>query len=370
MGLIAKKDYLILFVRGLLMKYAILMVSVLMMTAGCHSNCTAKVRSGEYFGSLIKMNFVSADNLGKHKSKNGLPEKNGMVYTSRGGFIDIGHLREAADRTKYISELSFENMMKGQTQFSFRVLEPARYFVSIQYPQNWDNLQEKEKIAKDVSIEIGQYCAQTTTIWHEMVTWFGYKSSGFFSEYLSAFSWEDPYSDLLGVTLAARALKSNENNYDDAMTSLIPQQLHGLGAQPPAVGKQALNRIRGQWFKGAHYFFVTMNKRNFDIGLDDGFITPWLVPGICQDCEPLPKPVPNLDLLFEYGFSFKLEVEPHEYERGKILAIVSPDAQNGRFQPAVDYPVIMEYIKNEAIAKSGPEVDVPVREKLTAIGKP
>ncbi len=352
------------------MRYVALAATILIMVSGCHPNCAAKVRPGEYFGSLIQMNFTSADNLGKHKSKNGQSETNGMVYTSRGGFIDIGHLREAADRTKYISEVACESLMKGQTQFSFRVLEPAKYFVSIQYPENWNSLPDKEKIAKDISIEIGQQCAQTTTIWHEMITWFGYKSSGLFSEYLSAFSWEDPYSDLLGVTLAGRALKNSGQNYDDAMTTLIPQQLHELGAQPPAVGKQALNRIKGQWYKGEHYFFVTMNKRNFDVGFDDGFITPWLVPGICQDCEPVSMPVPNHDLLSKYGFSYKLEIEPHEHERGKILAIVSLDGRDTRFQPAEEFPVIMDYIKSDAVAKNGPEVDVPVQEKLTAIGKP
>lgn len=352
------------------MKFAVILISILILATGCHSDCKARVRPGEYFGSLIKMNFVSIDDLGKHQSKNGLPEKNGMVYTCRGGFIDIGHLREAADRTKYITELAFENLMKGQTQFSFRVLEPAKYFVSIQYPENWDNLQEKEKIAQDVSIGIGQYCAQKTTIWHEMITWFGYKSSGIFSEFLSAFSWEDPYSDLLGITLAARALKDTEHKYDNAMTTLIHEELQGLDAQPAAVAKQAQEKIRGKWYTGEHYFFVTMNKRNFDIGLYNGSIAPWLVGGICPDCEPQQYPIPNLNFLSEYGFSFKLEIEPHEYEKGKILEIVSSNGQENRFQPDIGFPAIMKFIKNEAIAKFGPEVDVPIREKITIVGKP
>lgn len=352
------------------MKYAVLIISTLVLAAGCHTNCKARVRPGEYFGSLIKMNFISIDDLGKHQSKNGLPEKNGMVYTSRAGFIDIGHLREAADRTKYIAELTFENLMKGETQFSFRVMEPSKYFVSIQYPENWDSLQEKEKIAKDISIGIGQYCARTTTVWHEIITWFGYKSSGIFSEFLSSFSWEDPYSDLLGTTLASRTLKDTEHKYDDAMTTLIHEELQRLGAQSPSITSQATEKIRGWWYKGEHYFFVTMNKRNFDIGLDNGFITPWLVPDICPASEPQLYPVPNLNFLSEYGFSLKLEMELREHEKDKILKTISSDVQSGRIQPDIHFADIMKHIKNEAIAKCGPEVDVPIREKITVVGKP
>ena len=352
------------------MKFAVIFVAALLLTAGCHTNSAAKYRPGQYFGSFIKMNFISVDHLGKHQSKNGVPEKNGMVYTGRGGFIDIGHLRESADRTKYISELAYENLLKNKTQFSFRVVEPANFFVSIQYPRNWDSLADKEKITKDVSISIGQYCAQATTVWHEIITWFGYKSSGIFSENISSFSWEDPYSDLLGTILAAQALKDSVQKYDDAITKLIHDELINLGAQPPAVGEQAMEKIRGKWFKGEYYFFVTMNKRNFDIGLDDGFITPWLIEGVCPDCEPLPKPVPNLDSLTEYGFLVKLEIEPREHEKGKILAIIYPQGQGGRIEPAVHFTPIMKHIKNEAIAKSGPEVDVPVKERETIVGKP
>ena len=60
-----------------------------------------------------------------------------------------------------------------------------------------------------------------------------------------------------------------------------------------------------------------MKKRNFDIGLD-GYVTPTLVPGICRD-EPVTYPVPNLDILEEYGFSMEYEIKPNVLEQGDIF---------------------------------------------------
>jgi hypothetical protein len=140
-----------------------------------------------------------------------LLEQNGFVYTCRGGFIDIGHLRESADRTAYISRIVLKKLEKGEKEFSFRIIEPSKYYVRIKYPENWVNYPNREKIAKEISVGLGQYFAQTTTVWHEILTWFGFKSTGIFSEYLSSFSWEDAYSDLLGTAIAARALRDSEH---------------------------------------------------------------------------------------------------------------------------------------------------------------
>ena len=54
---------------------------------------------------------------------------------------------------------------------------------------------------------MGPYMAYTMVTWHEILTWFGYKSVGIVPEYHSSFSWEDTYSNLLGTVLAARALR-------------------------------------------------------------------------------------------------------------------------------------------------------------------
>ncbi len=328
------------------------------------------MRQGMYFGSLTGIRFLEHDRLGKHQYKRRRgrrnhtepgAEKNGLVYTTRGGFIDIGHVREAADRTAYIVRIVHENLDKNQTDFSFEVIEPARYFVTIGFPECWDRLDEnrKQEIITDISIRLGQYLAQTTLIWHEMVTWFGYTSTAFFSEHISAFSWEDPYSDLLGTRLATLALRDTERTFDDAMTGLLDEELQRLGVQPAAVARRAVRKTKGKWYKGGSYFFAKVTKRSFDTGRDDGFITPWLVPLIDPNSHPEPCPAPNLDFLADYGFSMELQIEPKEWQKNQILAITGKHNPANRITPIVHFPLIMEHIKKEAIHKYGPDVEVP-----------
>jgi hypothetical protein len=100
-----------------------------------------------------------------------------------------------------------------------------------------------------------------------------------------------------------------------------------------------------------------MKKRNFDIGLENGYITPTLVPEVsaCPDAQPLPLSVPRLDALTQYGFSVKLEIEPHEWERDKILRVVHGNQPQNRIIPDQDFALIMDDIRQQATALYGPE---------------
>ena len=81
------------------------------------------------------MKFTEPEKLGKHSFEFSLNEANGLMYTCKGGFIDIGHVREAADRTAYLRNLIYENLIRGDKKFSFRMIEPSRLSVNfIGYP--------------------------------------------------------------------------------------------------------------------------------------------------------------------------------------------------------------------------------------------
>jgi len=338
-----------------------LLAVCLVMPAGCRRSSGPRMRQGTYFGSLTGIRFPEHDRLGKHQCTKRRGEKNGLVYTSRGGFLDIGHVREAADRTAYIVGIVHDNLEKNETDFSFKVIEPAEYFVTIRYPECWDRVgaNRREEIIADISICLGQYLSQTTLIWHEMVTWLGYTSTAFFSEHISSFSYEDPYSDLLGTRLATFALRDTERSFDDAMTKVLDEELKRLGVQPAAVARRAVRKTKGKWYKGGAYFFAKVTKRNFDTGRDDGFITPWLVPVVDPNSQPELCPAPNLDFLADYGFSMELEMQPREWQKKEILAITGKHNPANRIKPIIHFPLIMEQIKKEARNKYGPDVDVP-----------
>ena len=330
----------------------------LVFAAGCQRGDRPRMRLGTYPTSTLGSTFLEPGRLGPHGYRFDGRENDGLVYTCRGGHIDVAHVRIAADWTKYLSERSYACLMKEKSDFSFRLLvEPSKCSVKIEYPPYWDKLTErqKEKIVRKVSIELGQYLAFSITTWHEILTWFGYKCILMLPEYPSAFSWDDSYSNLLGARIAGDVLRNNEMEYEEAMAEAIDRELEYLGAQPAKVGEAASESVRGNWFDGPSLFLVDMRMRNLDIGLDDGFITPTLVPEIsqCVVVEPQSYPVPNLGFLETMRFKVKVEIKPREWERGKIFRIVNKKSgiRKKRIDPKADFSTLMAYIHQDAVKK-------------------
>ena len=246
-------------------------------------------------------------------------------------------------------------LMDNEEGFSFKLKEPSRYYVRFKYPEDWKDLPQKKKarIAYEVSIGLGQYLAFSAATWHEILTWFGYKITGIYSEFPSAFSWEDSYSNALGCRIGAMALRDTKNKYNRAMTLAINRELRKLDVQSKHTARRASEKVKGEWFSGGFLFFVNVKSRNFDIGLDDGYVTPRLIPSIskCEGATPQKCSVPNLDFLKEYGFSIGYRIEPREWEKDKILSVVYPDPGERKkwVDPLVCFPAIMEYIEKDAV---------------------
>jgi len=340
-----------------------LAMTVLLAAGGCQVGTEPRMRQGSFFGDPMGMVFPEPTALGKHSYGWTLSEQSGMLYTCRGGFIDLGHLRESADRTRFMAKLLTGMLAENKTQLSYRIIEPSWYRLTLYYPPDWAITppEQKEKIARDVAIRLGQYLAHTSVIWHEMLTWYGYASSGFFPERISSFSWEDPYSDLLGTILGAEALQDTKQSYDAAMTELIERTLWELDVQPASAAIAAERKVYGDWYSGEYYFWVKMKKRSFDVGLDSGFITPWLVPGICPGASPKPIAAPDLRFLKEYGFSAEVKIYPIEFEKVPIYAALKLDSDQG-VEPPIHFPLLLAKIRHDAILHFGADVDCPDTE--------
>ena len=334
--------------------------------SGCQFDGTPRRRLGCYPTSTVGTGFLDPEYLGPHGYRFKLSEKNGIVYTCEAGHIDVAHLRIAADWTVYLASKSFKCLMKSDAGFSFKLnANYSRYFAQFTYPENWQDLSQKDKeqIAREVSLKLGQYLAFTATTWHEIMTWFGYKCLGIFPEFPSAFSWEDSFSNLLGTHIAAQALRDTDHEFEEAMTLAIDQELEKLGIKSRYTAISASENARGEWFSGYLLYLVDMKRRNFDIGLDDGYVTPTIVPGIlgCEGIQAQSYPVPNLDFLSEYQFSVKIEIEPRDWEKDKILSIVYPDAKTrkGRLEPVAHFARIMNYIQEDAVTRYGYNIGEP-----------
>jgi hypothetical protein len=270
-------------------------------------------------------------------------------------------LRKSADWTAFLAAYTYNNIKRTSKHFSFRLKEDSIYKAELRYPKNWNDLSdsEKEKITRDISIGLGGYFAYIGSTWHEILTWFGYKCTGIYSEYPSAFSWEDSFSNVLGCHIAMEALRNESRGYNEAITAALEEELEKLGLQPGDVAKEAANKVRGKWFSGGLLFFVSMEKRNFDIGLD-GYLTPWIIPSVsqCGESVPVAYPVPDIDFIEEYGFSVKFHIEPKEWEAKEILQIAYPyhSHHSDVINPSLHFPVIMDHIEEDAQEKYGQDV--------------
>ncbi len=315
--------------------------------AGCSVSGGPRPRMGSYPASALPTKFLDINSLGSHSYGIGLFENNGLVYTAKGGHIDIAHLRIAADNTRFLYGKVRECLLDNDPEFTFKLnVEPSSYRVEIQYPSYWQKIPQKyrEEIANKMSLELSQYFTYTMTTWHEVLTWFGYKCLFFLPEKSSAFSWEDIYSNLLGTRVGAEALEDKEHDYNRAMTILLKEELENLQIQPRKTARQAARRI-------ANREILVDLRKNTDIGLYDDFVTPTLAPGICQGARPQSLPVPKLDEVHKYGFEINLEIKPKEFERGKILRVIYPEGKGEVVRPSEHLPIVMHYIEKDAMEK-------------------
>ncbi len=165
-------------------------------------------------------------------------EQNGIVYTQRGGFIDLGHLRDNADWTAYIFSL-MQSGMDGEMIKQKLGNEGGQKMLWLEVP---DDIDRNDQIA------IAGRIAFDLSIWHEIATWFGASYIPMLPERYSSFSAEDLYSNLLGVQLGIAAIQS-ELPYEVAMTQLLKEKLEELGVVDTETETYtAMEAVEGVWW--------------------------------------------------------------------------------------------------------------------------
>ena len=311
--------------------------------AGC-SGCP-KPRMGCLPTPNLTTRFAGIEDL---KKKELLCSGNRMVYTCDGGHIDMDHLCETADWTIHLAKQTEKCLIKKLDKIEFN-FDNSVYTLNINYPENWNSLAdaEKKKVSEDVSIGLGEYLAFKATTFHEIMTYLGYMPHWSVSEFSSAFSWEDNYSNLLGCRDAAIALKDKSKPIKESLSLVIENELLSLGIQPAKTARKASEKMKDKWYDKCFLLDSRMLKRNYDIGLEDGKVTPWLVSGLdgCDNAKPRAYPVPKLDFLRNYGLSVGLRIEPRVAEKNLVLRIAYPNGKQEKFiEPEKHFPLIMRHI--------------------------
>ncbi|HIE4380737.1 TPA: DUF4056 domain-containing protein [Klebsiella aerogenes] len=221
-------------------------------------------------------NVLTLDTLGEHhyndsalgavKNLVGLSdEHNGLIYTRRGGFIDIAHVRDTADYTFYLFSRIYPTLGQPGRIFYSEELGVRRVQLNAFTPPA--SMQQRYTIAAWLAGHLAFEIAQ----WHEIAQWYGFQSVPGFSEEISAFSPEDLYSNLLGARLAINVILQGQagsvDAYNRAMEAALKQALVKLLVAPQSETERMFREVDGDWWNSKRRVpdkFLVL-KRNYDL---------------------------------------------------------------------------------------------------------
>jgi len=220
--------------------------------------------------------LTTPDLLGPHHYLGDKVENNGIVYTRRGGFVDFGHLRDAVDWTAYLYNLEKRCQQSGELTVHLGFEDGVKgLYLKIPATEKDEDL-----------IKIACRIAYDLSIWHEITTWFGAAAVPLVSEKFSSFSIEDAYSNLLGTTVGAKAIKS-DLPFEEAVTKIISQTLVDLeSVTTKDESYQAMEAVRDIWWTRKKPLPNNHVMLERELGVYAN-MQPWLVPG-WESKNPLP----------------------------------------------------------------------------------
>ncbi|WP_332871126.1 MULTISPECIES: DUF4056 domain-containing protein [unclassified Shewanella] len=234
-------------------------------------------------------NTLAVDSVGPHafeagtfSYQKGAPngsrggENNGQIYTLRGGFIDLAHVRDTADNAialfyRIYPQLGLPQSIVLPDEIGPRTIELKAFDTSgLTAAQRWE-------IAATISVRLAYFMAEA----HEVAQWHGYRSWVPWSEAVSAYSPEDLYSNMLGAKIALALLTNNlamnKELYNQHMTQWLAATLTWLEPVSIAQTNALFDVIDGVWWDSTQPLpnkFMLL-KRHYELGDKQ---SPYLVP--------------------------------------------------------------------------------------------
>ena len=320
-------------------------------------------------------NIVSPAEIGPHGYDKGelTRENNGLVYTCRGGFIDLAHVRDTADSTLFLA-MQIARALPGPITIQIPDQGTKRRILIKPLPEGLLARHGRWTTA----VALASFIAYDLSIWHEVVTWYGWESTLGISEKLSAFSPEDLYSNILGINLAAGIIlereASSREQYDQTMELWLREAMRRLGGVDKEQGRRAMKAVDGLWWDSKKLLpdWKLVTRRDLHIETP---VPPWIVeksasaadPAGTQMCAGQPPPLP-LEIEDKIGGT-KIEdlVEIHFEFSDWIPKEFPLPAARGQAVQRSDIPKIVEDIRRQGAQEFGPDFDQP---KAGAAKKP
>jgi hypothetical protein len=317
-------------------------------------------------GPFTFYRIADPDNLGEHRYERAprvlRPDEadGGILYTNRAGFLDLAHVRITVDSVRFCTYRVRVAIRERRDSLTLPTIEGSRFLVSLHYPPGFaasTHDAANERVADELAIRTGQRLAYLMMTWHEVITWFGYRSVVFIDESPSAFTYDDPMSHVVGLRVAGRALRDRSGrSFDEAVTIALRAELAELGAMPPGQTGQAVRAVEGLWWSRGRPL-----KRQLDIGQFDGAVRPWLVPGLASapGAKPEAFPLPTLADVYGRDFSgfFSARIDPGilAADRMRQLLLSRPL----EFDVDRDLPQLVQATRREMRWRLGADVDQP-----------
>ncbi|HXV37050.1 MAG TPA: DUF4056 domain-containing protein [Myxococcota bacterium] len=348
----------------------------------CAFGADLKVAVGQMAMPGVEIaNLLDVRDVGAHRYDNGYlslqrgdprglvdDENNGLVYTCRGGFIDLAHVRDNADNTLALAAAVARSLETGG---------------SVDVPPQGAAMRVRLRAVKPEAIRkygrmqlaaaLAQWIAYQLSIWHEIATFYGYASLANWPEKISAFSPEDLYSNQIGVRLAAGVILSkgarSDLEYALSMDAWIQRALERLGAVPEKDALAAMRAVDGAWWDSEKRIpdWTLVKRRQFET---DPYLRPWRIEDASPGARGTPQPLarcrdagPALVLHVVDGFagaqfrdyaSLELDVDESLVEAGFPL----PRADS-RCVTQGDFPSIIDAARKQTIELLGNGADAP-----------
>lgn len=289
----------------------------------------------------------------------------GTMYSCTAGFLDLSHMREYMDWTKYVHDRVLERLRSDEP-----VVGPARFAwtdgefsLTIVVPPWLADLSpsDREAAVREASIRIAQRASVIIATWHEVATWYGHTTVPGISEKRSAFTWDDTTSHAVAATAAGRAIRSGEPRWDVAATAALEEELRDLQVLDPAGEAEAVKKSEDLWWGDSKPL-----RRDLDTGLETGFKTPWLVPGLdrCDGAVPaaLQVELPPERWPHEsdrtWAGSVQLTIDMPRWLARRVMGTEAVTTVT-RIDAEGDLPGIMSRLREHVLAECGEGGDSP-----------
>lgn len=194
----------------------------------------------------------------------------GYLYTRRGGFIDLGHVRDNIDYTRFFAARYYNAPLSGRTGNVSKVIEEGGDIHLEIAPRTG-------RPGSALAAAMGAKLAYEHAIWHEIVTYFAPTGTFTFDEQFSSFAPEDNFSNAVGVLAGYRALLTPDTPFDLAARQALHKILARLGPVHRKEETQAaIDFVEDHWWT-AGGLRPPAKRRNFDAFSP---VRPWLVTDI------------------------------------------------------------------------------------------